>query len=66
MLEAISNSSKVLLELIGFIEINVIENIIEIFQPKKIGQLSLGKDIRIQLNSEDMVILLKIKIEKKP
>jgi hypothetical protein len=34
------------------------------FKPKKRGQLSPGKDIKIQLNSKGMVILLKIRYRK--
>ena len=37
------------------------ENLIRMFKQKKIGQLSLGKDIRIPLDSEDMVTFFKDK-----
>ena len=37
------------------------ENLIKIFKQKKIGQLSLGKDIRISLDSQDMVTFFKDK-----
>ena len=43
---------------------DVIENLI-MFKQKKIGQLSAGKDIRIPLDSEDMVTFFKdIETEK--
>ena len=40
---------------------DVVENLIRMFKQKKIGQLSLGKDIRIPLDSEDMVTFFKDK-----
>ena len=40
---------------------DVVENLIKMFKQKKIGQLSLGKDIRIPLDSEDMVTFFKDK-----
>jgi hypothetical protein len=45
----------------GSSEGDVIENLIRMFKQKKIGQLSSGKDIRLLLDSEDMVTFLKIK-----
>ena len=44
---------------------DVVENLIKMFKQKKIGQLSLGEDIRIPLDSQDMVTFFKDKeIEK--
>src|ERR687898_1391547 len=45
----------------GSSEGDVIENLIKMFKQKKIGQLSSGKDLSIQLNTEDMVTLFKDK-----
>ncbi|HSL13323.1 MAG TPA: hypothetical protein VK882_03620, partial [Nitrososphaeraceae archaeon] len=44
---------------------DVVENLIKMFKQKKIGQLSLGKDIRIPLDSEDMVTFFKDKETEK-
>jgi hypothetical protein len=49
----------------GSSEGDVIENLIKMFKQKKIGQLSLGKDIRIPLESEDMVTFFKDKETEK-
>src|SRR5688572_27380745 len=49
----------------GSSEGDVIENLIKMFKQKKIGQLSLGKDIRIPLDSEDMVTFFKDKETEK-
>jgi len=46
---------------LGSSEGDVIENLIRIFMQKKIGQISSGKDIRLPLDTEDMVTFLKIK-----
>lgn len=43
----------------------VVETLIKMFKQKKIGQLSLGKDIRIPLDSEDMVTFFKDKESEK-
>ena len=40
---------------------DVVENLIRMLKQKKIGQLSLGKDIRIPLDSEDMITFFKDK-----
>lgn len=45
----------------GSSEGDVIENLIRMFKQKKIGQLSSGKDIRLPLDSEDMVTFFKDK-----
>jgi hypothetical protein len=45
----------------GSSEGGVIEILIKMFKQKKIGQLSLGKDIRIPLDTEDMVTFFKDK-----
>jgi hypothetical protein len=45
----------------GSSEGDVIESLIKMFKQKKIGQLSLGKDIRIPLDTEDMVTYFKDK-----
>jgi hypothetical protein len=44
---------------------DVIENLINMFKQKKIGQLSLGKDIRIPLDNEDRVTFFKDKETEK-
>jgi hypothetical protein len=49
----------------GSSEGDVIENLIKMFKQKEIGQLSLGKDIRIPLESEDMVTFFKDKETEK-
>lgn len=49
----------------GSSEGDVIENLIKMFKQKKIGQLSSGKDIRIPLDSEDMVTYCKDKETEK-
>ena len=49
----------------GSSEGDVIENLIKMFKQKKIGQLSSGKDIRIPLDSEDMVTFFKDKETEK-
>lgn len=49
----------------GSSEGDVIENLIKMFKQKKIGQLSLGKDIRIPLDTEDMVTFFKDKETEK-
>jgi hypothetical protein len=43
----------------------VVETLIKMFKQKKIGQLSLGKDIRTPLDSEDMVTFFKDKETEK-
>ena len=43
----------------GSSEGDVIESLIKMFKQKKIGQLSLGKDIRIPLDTKDMVTFLR-------
>ena|SRR5215207_7836523 len=43
----------------------VVETLIKMFKQKKIGQLSLGKDIRIPLDSEDMVTFFRIRRQRK-
>ena len=49
----------------GSSEGDVIENLIKMFKQKKIGQLSSGKDIRIPLDSEDMVTFFRIRKQRK-
>jgi hypothetical protein len=49
----------------GSSEGDVIENLIRMFKLKKIGQLSSGKDIRLPLDSEDMVTFFKDKEAEK-
>ena len=49
----------------GSSEGDVIENLIKMFKQKKIGQLSSGKDIRISLDSKDMVTFFKDKETEK-
>ena len=44
---------------------DVIESLIRMFKQKKIGQLSLGKDITIPLDTEDMVTFFKDKETEK-
>ena len=60
-LEVIYNSLSVIGIHPGSSEGDVIENLIKMFKQKKIGQLSSGKDLSIQLNTEDMVTLFKDK-----
>jgi hypothetical protein len=45
----------------GSSEGDMIENLIKMFKQKKIGQLSLGKDIRIPLYTEDKITFFKEK-----
>ena len=45
----------------GSSEGDVIESLIKMFKQKKIWQLSLGKDILIPLDTEDMVTFFKDK-----
>ena len=49
----------------GSSEGDVIENLIKMFKQKKIGQLYSGKDIRIPLDSEDMVTFFRIRKQRK-
>jgi hypothetical protein len=49
----------------GSSEGDVIENLIRMFKQKKIGQLSSDKDIRLPLDSEDMVTFFKDKEAEK-
>ena len=49
----------------GSSEGDVIEILIKMFKQKKIGQLSSAKDIRIPLDSEDMVTFFRIRKQRK-